>query len=361
MRIRAIGDTVISHEISTEVPVQLVAGPSGSFDVSIGNLETPLTDQGWPADKYRVIRSPPESVHEYDRLGIDVWSLATNHALDFGVPGLLQTMSLLSENDLSFVGAGNNLEEAASALQFVADNGDKVAILNFCSTLTAGSVATPHRPGVAPMRIGQSFEFDGSLMDEQPGTPPRINTWVQEVDAVRAEQAVSKATQNADHVVVAMHWGVSWPYLPPNQGPLADYQRPLAHRLIDAGAKVILGTHPHTLHPIEFYGSGVVLYSIGNFLFHPGNALPENEERLVPELKQILRGGLWNESAIFDIDLNDTNISIRVSPITLDKAGEPHKASIEQREAALDRLFRMSKDLDPKIQHENGLFTTSKG
>lgn len=360
MRIRAIGDTVISHRLFSDDAVKLVAGESGSFDVSIGNLETPLTDQGWPADKYRVIRSSPESVHQYERLGIDVWSLATNHAVDFGVPGLLQTMKLLSDTGLSYVGAGNNIAEAIAPLHFETDNGEKVAFLNFCSTLTSGSVATPHRPGVAPIRIGQSFEFDGSLMDEQPGTPPRMNTWVQEVDAVRAEQAVSSASQDADHVVVAMHWGVSWPYLPLNQGPLADYQRPLAHRLIDAGAKVIIGTHSHTLHPIEFYGRGVILYSLGNFLFHPGNALSDEEERLVPAVQQILRGGPWNESAVFDIDLNDTDVSIRVFPISLDEAGEPHEASIEQRAAALDRLHEMSKHIDPAIQNEDGIFTVPK-
>lgn len=357
MRIRAIGDTAITHRLGADLAAYAAGGPDDAIDLSIGNLEIPLTDETWPSDKVSVHRSLPENVSEYVRLGVDVWSIATNHALDYGIPGLFQTLDVLTAAGVAHVGAGRNLAEASAALEVEARNGDKVGVLNFCSTLGAGSVAGADRPGVSPMRVGQSFEFDGARMDEQPGSPPRMNTWVQEVDAARAERLVAQAAEGADHVVVSLHWGVAWAFLPPNQGPLADYQRPLAHRLIDAGARVVLGTHSHALHPIEFYGGGVILYSMGNFLFHDNQLpLPPEEQRITPAFRPILRTGPWAEGAIFDIDLDDAGVVVRATPIVLDADGEPRIATGERRTEILAGLSRASAEHDSSIRHQDGVF-----
>ncbi|WP_171072481.1 CapA family protein [Streptomyces sp. DASNCL29] len=106
------------------------------------------------------------------------------------------------------------------------------------------------------MRVEQAYEFDGVLIEEQPGTVPYVRTRAREADVVRAEEAVRRAKELAATVVVAVHWGVPWCYLPSNQGPLAGYQQPLGRRLVDAGADLVIGHHPHCLHPVELTADG---------------------------------------------------------------------------------------------------------
>ncbi|MFG1955666.1 CapA family protein [Micromonospora sp. NPDC048830] len=352
MILRAIGDTSINRPISPRVRA-LLHGGEGAADLLIGNLEIPLTDSGWPADKVSVSRSVPGNAREYAALDVDVWSLATNHALDWGVPGLLQTMAELDATGVRFVGAGRTLVEALTPCTLTTASGERVAVLNFCSTLPSGSAATPRRPGVAPLRVGQSFEFEAARMEEQPGSPPRMTTWSVEEDLARAADLVAAARATHDHVIVCLHWGVAWPFLPPNQGPLADYQRPVAHRLIDAGATAILGTHSHSLHPIEFYAGGVVLYSMGNFLFHNDPALPPNERRRTPPLHPILRTGPWLRGAVFDIAINGSDVSsVTIRPVVLDEDGEPCPADTTQHADILADIVRQS----PGVHHDHGVF-----
>jgi len=83
-----------------------------------------------------------------------------------------------------------------------------------------------------------------------------------EKDMQALQEDVRRAKSKADHVVVSMHWGVH--YIPK---PLADYQTIAAHAAIDAGASVILGTHPHVVQAMEVYNDGLILYSLGNFSF----------------------------------------------------------------------------------------------
>lgn len=358
-RIRAIGDTVIAHPLTPARRESPVIAELGASDLTVGNLEVALTATGFPSDKVSALRSDPANAAEYARLDVDAWSLATNHALDYGIQGLRSTIATLDAHKVRHMGGGENLADATSGIAVTARSGQRLRLLNFCSALPAGSAARDDKPGIAPMRVAQSFEFDGARIDEQPGSPPRINSWVQEVDAQRAETLVRRARADADLVLVSLHWGVAWPFLPPNQSPLAEYQQPLAHRLIDAGASLIIGHHSHSLHPVEFYRDGVILYSLGNFLFHDDPSLRPKEGRLTPALKPILRSGPWFRSAVIDVVFDDARVSVEPRPIVLNTDGEPSWAGAEQAELVLSELLDSSRDLDPTVQLLDGVLTRS--
>lgn len=165
------------------------------------------------------------------------------------------------------MGGGKDLE-SASRPTFVEIEGLRLAVFSFTSSLPSGYAAGPDRPGIAPIRAYSKFFVDNMTLDEQPGIPPWVETTVNQNDLEYACKRVAAAREEADFFIVNMHWGIPNGSCVTFQGPLADYQLPLAHALIDAGADLILGHHPHVIHGVEKYKHGLIAYSLGNFLFH---------------------------------------------------------------------------------------------
>lgn len=346
MKIVLVGDTVPAREPS-EGPDR----PALSGDLVIANLESPLTDSARPAEKEMTIRLPTAAADSLRGWGIDVVSLATNHALDHGEEGLLSTMCALDEAGVRHAGGGRTLAEADAGV-VVEAAGTRVAVLSFCSTLPPGANATATRPGIAPLRVDQSFAVDGTLAQEQPGTPPFVRSVAQETDVRRVEQLVRTARAGADRVVVCLHWGVPFAYLPPNQGPLAQYQQDLGRRLVDAGADVVAGTHPHCLHPVERWNDGLILYSMGNFLFHRGEVQqPDTFFGLPYQASRLFEGTPWFDSAVFEVDLPATGgPRLRVVPITLDAAGEPRVADPDAATRIRALVEGSSREIDATVR-----------
>ncbi len=297
----AVGDIMLEHAPAENPVYERLHGA----DVAFGNLEVPLADRGHPADKLITLIAPPSVAAALPGMGLNVVSFANNHSLDYGIPALIQTIEVVEAAGVRLVGAGADL--AAALLPAVTEqHGVKVAWLALASTLPPGSAATPERPGIAPLRVRTRFEVDVSITDEQPGTSPYVHTEVVGDDLAQAAAAVREARGLADVVVVSVHWGVPPGWAAPFQGVLAAYQRPTAHALIEAGADVILGHHPHTLHGVEVHKGRPIFYSLGNFMFHalaPGRRLtiarPSPPFQLdavrVPEL---------DESAVFVLDFS---------------------------------------------------------
>jgi poly-gamma-glutamate synthesis protein (capsule biosynthesis protein) len=144
--------------------------------------------------------------------------------------GIVSTIEFLSEEKIKFTGAG---ETTAQAL--------RPAIFNLKNT-----------------RIGflayNAYPMDWIVLKED---QPAIAFY----DSSRAIEAVEKLKKKADVVIVSLHWGDEYRQKPNSR------QIKIAHQLIDAGADLILGHHPHVLQPIEEYKDGVVVYSLGNFVF----------------------------------------------------------------------------------------------
>ncbi|MFK0249152.1 CapA family protein [Amycolatopsis azurea] len=324
-------------------------------DLTIGNLEVPLTGSGVRAEKLVTMRAPASGAGELAALGFDLVSLATNHALDFGVEGMRDTMRALDAAGVRHAGAGETIADATRP-RVVSAAGRTLAFFSFCSALPLGFNATADRAGIGAIRVRQSFEFDSTFLDETPGTPPFVHSSAHEPDVRAAEALIGEAKQRNDFVAVALHWGVPFCYLPATQGPLAEYQRPLARRLVEAGADLVIGHHPHCLHPVEFHENGLILYSTGNFLFdwcegwNAESMTVREDARPAPPYRAALLEGPWFESAVFRVRLGGADgPSLRLDPIELDADSQPILPRPDVAASILARFSTMSRELDPSI------------
>ncbi|HAX05658.1 MAG TPA: hypothetical protein DCX77_08270 [Acidimicrobiaceae bacterium] len=216
-------------------PFAKVQPDLASAEVAIVNLEMAITERGEPYNKEFVFRAPGSAALTLAGAGIDVVSIANNHILDYGSVGLSDTISVLDEVGILRPGAGSNNAEAYAPRIMTLDNGVRVAFVSATAVVPGGFAATAERPGVADAKWAI----------------PRV------LAAVRA------AAASNDVVVVSVHWGIERETCP------SEEQRDLAAELIEAGASLILGHHPHVLQPIETFDRTVIAYSLGNFAWHP--------------------------------------------------------------------------------------------
>lgn len=261
--VAAVGDVMINQPFASELPLADLQ----AADLRVANLEGVISDRGFPADKIARLVMPPGSARLVKQMGFDVVALANNHMMDSGAVGLQDTLAELEANSIGYAGAGMNLTD--SMKPHIAEvEGVKLATVSLSATVPPGFAAGQERPGIAPLRVRVSYWADGTINEEQPGTPPWIHTQVFAEDQEVALEAVRQAKAQADIVMVQMHWGVPPEWNSPFQGDLAEYQRPLAHAVVEAGGSVILGHHAHALVGIERYKGVLIFYSLGNFLLH---------------------------------------------------------------------------------------------
>jgi len=239
---------------------------------TLGNLEGPATTSNNIVDKWAALKQPPSLLGEFRKVNIDGVSLANNHMLDYGPEGLAETIEILRKNKIKYTGAGSNLEEALSPIEFKVDS-TKVRIYSIATTLPPLFAANEMKPGIAPMKVMCSYYFDGAGIQEQPGTPPLTFCEADEKDMKRIKKLVKKSKKEGFLVVVTFHWGMPYQY------NIMDYQRGIAHELIDCGADLIIGYHPHVLQQIEKYKEKFIFYSLGNFIWQPqGKWMSKNDK-----------------------------------------------------------------------------------
>jgi len=184
-------------------------------------------------DKSYTFRAAPGRVGILNEMGVDIVSLANNHALDFGPDALLDTFSTLDNANIAYVGAGENMDRAKAPVYFTV--GDKTIAF------------------VAASRV--VFAMDWYATDSSPGM---IGTY----DPTLFLESIREAKENSDFVVVFVHWGVERNNYPEN------YQKIFAQNYIDAGADAVIGCHPHVMQGLEFYKGKPIAYSLGNFWFN---------------------------------------------------------------------------------------------
>ena len=201
-------------------------------DLAFGNLETPIIEGEQIPNFQMIFRSNPGVENSLKEAGFSIVSLANNHTLDFGEKGLRDTIKYLREVDISYVGAGENEEEANRPV-YVKKNGIRFAFLayNDEDVVPATREAVKERVGTAFMRID------------------------------KMTSAVKKAKEEADFVIVSMHSGIEYSDSPNKS------QIDFSHSAIDAGADLVIGHHPHVVQPMEKYKNGYIFYSLGNFVF----------------------------------------------------------------------------------------------
>ncbi len=302
--------------------------------VVVANLEVPLSIRGVKMPKWSNLRSHPEVVDDVRKVGIDAVSLANNHMLDYGPDALFDTLATCDHAGIPRCGAGKDLGESLEPV--VLDAGQRrVAVLGVATTLPVGSEARSDRPGIAPVRVTQSFEVEPNLLAEQPGMAPIVRTQVNAEDQAVVCDRVRVLKQDGVVMVVMIHWGVPEYWLSPYTGLLAEYQQPLGRALIDAGADVVCGHHSHTLHPIELYQGKPIFYSLGNFLFE--------------------RPRGFMEAASFIVEINPgREPSIELTPVLLDEQGFPYLIGADDARRVVERLDTLSQPLGTTVSFHGG-------
>ncbi|MCI5614436.1 MAG: CapA family protein [Agathobacter sp.] len=203
-------------------------------DITVANHEFVLSNRGIPTEgKEYIFRGNPTRGQMLAALGIDLVSLGNNHVYDHGEIGLLDTMDNLKAQEVSFVGAGRNIEEAMAPHYYV-EGGRKIAF-------------------VSGTQIERYIQYTKEAGVDSPGV-------LKAKDPEKLCRAIEEAKQNSDYVVVLIHWGT--------EGYIKEEgsQVELAEAFVDAGADLIVGSHPHRMEGVTYIREVPVIYSLGNFL-----------------------------------------------------------------------------------------------
>lgn len=277
----------------------------GQSHVVFGNLEGPLTRRG-KAEKNKkyIFRTPPAKVaRALQKAGFDVVSLANNHSLDYGAVGLADTIDALAAEGIRHVGAGQNSGDAR-APTFVIVGDHAIAFLAYSLTFPENFWATRTRPGTA-------FGHEKHIIAD-----------------------IKAARDVADIVLVSFHWGQE------STTDLREYQTRLGRAAIDAGAQAVLGHHPHILQGVEHYKQGVILYSLGNFVF--GSYSRKSRHSVIAHL--YFTGSRLSQVRLLPINVLNADVVFR--PILLQK---------ENANKVVRELQVMAAELGTRIVNDHGV------
>ena len=223
----------------------------GADDLTIVNLEGPLTDSAKRHAHGYVFKADPRCVDILAGSGVELCNLANNHALDYGTAGLKQTAAVLAEKGIGYCGFTE--------------------------------VWSREMKGVRVTALG-------------------FTKWDHTLEQVT--EAVSQARQECDLLIVNMHWG--WE----RQHEQCHDQVEMGRAAVDAGAALVIGTHPHVYQGIERYKGKYIVYSLGNFCF-AGNANPDDKRCLIFQQTFSFNPGLGIAQAnILDAGINIIPASI---------------------------------------------------
>ncbi|NHN31304.1 CapA family protein [Paenibacillus sp. S3N08] len=258
-------------------------------DITVANLETPISTRGAAQTKEYVYRSSAAALPALKDAGIDLVNTANNHILDFGVEALRDTMEAIDKVDIKRVGTGNNIDEAYKPV-IMEKNGIKVAFLGFSRNVPDTSwFAGKQKPGVA-------------------------ETYTTKLPL----EAITKAREEADLVVVIAHWGIERQDVP------AKEQTDLAHKYIDQGADLVVASHPHVLQGFEQYKGKWIAYSLGNFIFTT-NAEPAT----------------WETMVLDAVCTKERKCDLQMLPV-LTKGAQPVRMPEAEGTKLMDRMTRIS-------------------
>jgi len=299
----AVGDIMLDRGVGTRInknrpdyPFIHVAGLLRDADITFGNLESLIAQSGKKTTgKEITFRASIDSVTGLSFAGIDVVSLANNHAVDFGNPALLETMDILAHNGIAYIGAGANFSSAHRPARFMI-NGIKVAFLAY------------------------SYEFHKVIAaSDGPG--------VAVIDAEEVKKDILSSRKWADTVLISCHWG--WEYSDHPDKETRDF----AHFAVDAGADILIGHHPHVIQGVEIYKKGLICYSLGNFVFdQTGN--------------RVKRGLILN-----CIVGRSGPLKASLIPVIIDqKEFRPKPATEQEAIFILEELKKLSSDLDTVVE-----------
>ena len=238
VKLAAVGDIALTHDydelLTTKgphYPFNHVRDFFKDYDIVFGNLEAPFFLKGETFPLKCSLRSNPRYVEGLKEAGFNIMSLANNHILDYKEEAFYDTFVYLDRFNINYFGAGRNIKESREPA-ILETKGIKIGFLGYCDVL-----------------IDSPFYASGN----ERGISPLKHSYVQE--------DIASLKKLVDVTIVSLHWGIeNWSYPSPSQIDTA-------RKIIDLGADLILGHHPHVLQGIEKYKNGYIAYSLGNFIF----------------------------------------------------------------------------------------------
>lgn len=260
---RTIGD-IMARKNDWKYPFLEMADLLRSADLTIGNLEGPISSRGVNQGSIYSFRANPKAAEGLLSSGFDVLSIANNHIFDWGRAALSDTIGILNEVGIATVGAGHNFEEA-NAPRVIEIHGVKIAFLAYTDLYPQSLWATETQGGVSDSTLENIKKF------------------------------ISIARDQADVVILLWHWGEEY------ETVSRPREQAIARALIDAGADIIVGHHPHVVQEVEEYNGGYIAYSLGNFVFDQNFS---EDTRRGRALKIILRDGKIFKTEEFEVKFN---------------------------------------------------------
>ena len=221
-------------------PFSGVSDVTSNVDLLLINFENAATTSGDALKGDVPLKCDPSYVPLAKANNVTIAALANNHAIDYGITGMQDTLDNLKSADITPMGAGNTEDEAHQAVVKEV-NGRKITILNYMDS--------------------ENFaEYSYDVMPYANGSSPGYSAY----DSEDAQKQIA-ANNDSDLIVAYMHFGNEYSNSP------NENQVKIAHELIDYGADVVIGAHPHVTEGIEMYNGKPIFYSLGNFIFDQSN------------------------------------------------------------------------------------------
>jgi len=244
-----VGDIMFNEEFLTpehadESPEYYLSQFKDIFDTSdlvVANLECVLFKSGspiWPKSGFRLYSSPDKIMPMLKYMNAKILSMSNNHVYDFGFEALCETKVLLEKNGMSSYGAGSDEFESRRPL-VIESNGVRVGFI-----------------GYTIIRIDEAGNVQLATTDRIDPENAAHRDYRRDI-----ETDIRALGSKVDLVVVSLHWGFEYYQYPSPQ------QIDLAHAIIEAGANILIGHHPHCVQGMEEYKGGIICYSLGNFFF----------------------------------------------------------------------------------------------
>jgi poly-gamma-glutamate capsule biosynthesis protein CapA/YwtB (metallophosphatase superfamily) len=298
----------IIQEEDPSYPLEPLAPLTRTADLFFTNLECAISAQnqiysGRPKAFY--FRADLVAVETLSDAGVDLVSLANNHALDANFAALLDTLTILDEAGIRHVGAGPDLEAASRPAQFEV-GGMTIGVLAYCDH-QPDFAAGVSRPGIRYVDLSDPA-----------------------VRSLMFSEVVALAAQ-VDHVIIAFHWLPNWiSHIPP-------FYRSLARDLVSSGARLIWGHSPHHFHGVEWIDQSLVIYASGGLV---------DDYALEPNFRN-------DRQLLFQVTLDSLGVEqVQAFPIELDFA-RTYPARTEAREWIIWRLKQVCAEVNSRVEEND--------
>ncbi|MCR5356178.1 MAG: CapA family protein [Lachnospiraceae bacterium] len=281
-------------------------------DIFMANNEFPYSSRGTPtAGKQYAFRAAPSHVNLLHDMGVDIVSLANNHAYDHGPDALTDTVDILKEAKVPFVGAGKNIDEAVKPA-YIKINGMTIAY--------TGATQIERTP-------------NPDTKEATADSPGVLRT----LDPTRYLKVIEEAKENSDFCIAYVHWGSE------NTDLVEASQRDLAKKYAAAGADLIIGDHSHCLQGFDYVDGVPVIYSLGNFWF--------NSKTVDTGYLRVIIDSTHDIKSIQFVPCVQENCKTRLAESDKKKAILEYMQGISNYAAIDDEGFVTRSDTDHNTQH----------